>query len=86
MGYKNGLKNEFGPEHVNDKGPTGSADEIENRVEIKIDGSVSLFDYLDVSAGIGFVWANNYKNNPGEKFSDLQFKLGVALDVTEIFR
>ena len=86
LGYKNGLKNEFGPEHVGDKGPTGTPDEIENRVEIKVDGSISLLDYLDVSAGIGFVWANNYKNNPGAKFSDLQFKLGVALDVTEIFR
>lgn len=86
LGYANGLKNEFGPEHVGDKNLNCAEDQIEHRIELKIDGNYSITDFLDVSAGIGLVNIKNYKNQPGEKFSDFQMKLGVALDVTQIFR
>lgn len=86
LGYKNSIINELGPDALNLKGPTGAPDEVEKRLEIKVDGDYSVTDYLTVSAGFAYVNVNNYRNEPGKKFTDLQIKLGAALDITEIFR
>ena len=86
LGYDKGVRNEFGPDHINDKSPTGEEDQIERRIEAKIDSEILITDYLSLKAGVGYVYAQNYRNNPGMTFSDLQMKLGVSLDVTGIFR
>lgn len=83
-GYINGIKNPVGPEALATKKMTGTPEQIEHRIEFKVDGSYQLTDYLELSAGFGFVSAKNYKNVPDAKFSDVQFKIGAAINFVEL--